>query len=171
MGIISPKEAQARAGKDYVRGNRFDVTMGGALACGSNVLDHCMSAVIPGTKYGTIDYRNASPVLKMPNDVIYNEFRLSFYNSSDGAALKHFQECNTTKIITDVKNDYSFNFFSDYTGDVTIKQYSPQNKLTQTVTMVNSWVVGIEDIVLSMENSNVVQIFHVAFNYEYPEHK
>ncbi|MFK5882785.1 MAG: hypothetical protein QM489_00355 [Candidatus Izemoplasma sp.] len=167
MGIISPKEAAARSAKDYLRDNRFEIALGGALAAGSDVTDHCIGASMPGTQYGTIEYRSASPVLKLPNDVIYNPLRLTFLNSTDGLAWKHFQELNTKKIITSIRGDYSFNFFDEYSGSVIVNQFDGAGNIVHTVEYVNAYVVGIDDNILSMESMDTVNRFNAILNYEY----
>ena len=167
---LSIKQFQSLANQDYVRGNRFDVSLGGAIAAGPDVTDHLMGANIAGVSYGTVDYRNASPVLKLPNDIIYNPITLTFNNDAAGNALAHFQSLNTTSIIPDVASDYSFNYFEDYTGDVILKQYSPDDKLANQVKYINAWVHQVFDVQMSMENNNIIQTFNVSLLYEYPEY-
>lgn len=167
MGIISPKEAAARSGRDYLRDNRFDIQLSGALAAGPNVTDHCIGASLPGTTYGTVEYRSASPVLKLPNDVIYNPLRLTFLNATDGAAYNHFQELNTKKIITDIRGDYSFNFFDEYTGSVIVNHLDGNGSPVHTFEYVNAYVASLDDNELSMESIDTVNTFSALIYYEY----
>ena len=163
------KSIQSIVNKDFVRGNKFSVIMSGAIAAGTDITDHLISANFAGLSYGTVDYRNASPVLKLPNDIIYFPLRLSFHNDAQGKVLTHFQNLNRNKIIADVKSDYSLNFFEEYTGDVELTQYNPQNQTANKMKYVNAWVQEVQDIQLSVENSNVIQVVEVVLLYEYSE--
>ncbi len=167
MGIISPKEAAARSGRDYLRDNRFQISLSGNLTAGQNVTDHCIGASLPGTQYGTVDYRSASPALKIPNDVIYNQLSLTFLMSADGEAFDHFQQCNTSKIITDIRGDYSFNFFDEYTGNVFVKHLDGRGRPIHEFEYVNAYVNSIDDVTLDMNNNDTVSVFTVNLLYEY----
>jgi hypothetical protein len=164
--MISPKALQSIAGKGYLSGNRFEIRLSGALSAGAGVTDHLMSATFPTVSYGTIDYRNASPMIKVPNDYIVSPLRLTFFKASDGLAFKHFMDCSTTKIIKDISNNYAFNFFDEYTGDVRVSEFSPSDELVHECTAINAWVSNVEDTELSMENSNIISRFTVTLEYE-----
>jgi hypothetical protein len=145
--------------KDFLRGNRFKVTIPGAPQI---VNERCCSVSWPGASYGTFAWRNAGPAIKIPYETIFDEVRLEYYCDAQGVVPKWLRKWN--KDVT--ASDFRFNFFDEYVKDVKIEEINTSGQTVLAGNLINAYASSVEAVQLSFENQSQIEKIAIMVSYE-----
>jgi len=125
----------------------------------------CIRASIPGVGLTTFEDRQGSPIVrKLPYDVVYTDFRLTFINTDNHYERNVFDLW--MGLIYD-HNTNSFEYAEKYYS--TIEVYQLDNTLSpiKKVTLYEVYPTNIGDIELSYDSGDTFEQFDVEFAYTY----
>lgn len=154
--------------RGFLRGNRYKVFLVPPPAVSGGydlrlVGENCVDVGLPGATFGTFNWSNSGPVLKMPYQMIFEEVKMEFYVDVAANASKFFREWN--RAVMD--DNFKFRYFDQYTADIRIEEYDCNNTRRTGCTVKNAYCSGIDPVRLSYENKNQIERISVSFAYEY----
>lgn len=156
--------------KDFSRPNRYWVQISIPIIMQNDPLSrnlpdiqmNCNSATFPSVSLGTAEHRVKGPIRKMPNDMIYNDMNLTFYNSSDFKERKFFEHWINSIVDKDTKN---FEYYDNYTAFIIIAQFDNAGQMTHSIRLNEAYPTNVGDISLGYDNSDQIEIFPVTITY------
>lgn len=130
-----------------------------------NLIDiqlNCSSAQMPGVSLGTAELRTKGPIRKMPNDVIYADMNLTFYNTSKYKERKYFEKWIGSVTDNDTK---SFAYYEDYVSNIVIAQFDNAGIVVHSVRLNEAYPTSLGEISLGYDNNDQVETFSVTISY------
>jgi hypothetical protein len=160
-------EVSAKMG--FARSNKFSVEIPRARnsntmsADGINIM--CESVSLPGTQILTTDYSSVRHSSKYPTGTMYEDVELTFALTSDYYARKFFDEW-IASVITTTNDNYTLNYRSDFSRDVTINQLDENDKKIYSHKLRDAYPITIQNINLSNMNEDEISRFSVTLTYD-----
>lgn len=151
----------SRVNRNFLRGNRFQVSFG----LGQIVDHNCCAVAWPNITYGTFNWKNAGPNIKVPYEPTFDEVRFEFYCDHDGEVPSRIRKWNR-----DVMDEsFRFKFYSEYVRDIEIREYNTSGVLVHKKRLVNAWPISVEPVQLGFELTNQIERIACLVSYEYSE--
>lgn len=140
------------ASQDFLRGNHYKVMITNPITgtTSERLGASCQSLDLPGTFFATYERRQKGPLIKLPNDRVFVEANLTFYQQSDAEARKYFQAWHDS-----ISEGDNFKFFEEYKGEGNIWIYNRQHEKVLTVTLQDCWPIFINAVALGYDNKEV----------------
>lgn len=153
--------------KGLARTNRFTVEMTPPLGNPSDVrkmLLFCEKASLPGVSYATTQNRTFGEVRETPYDKLYDTCQLTFHVDRHMTVKKLFDDW--MHHIQD-PIDRSFQWYSNYITDLTIRVQDLEDKTTYEVTLYEAYPKTLGAIALNAADNNDSMRLDVTFQYKY----
>lgn len=155
---------------DYARPTRYWVQFSTPLtmindSLSNNLIDiqlNCSAAQMPGVSIGTSELRIKGPIRKIPNDMIFADMSLTFYNTSRYKERKYFEHWINS--ITD-KETKSFSYYHDYISNIVIAQFDQAGIVVHAVRLNEAYPTAVGEIALGYENTDQIETFPVTISY------
>lgn len=160
-------EMIALANKDFLRGNRYKITISppGALSKYNSsikmICDNCNTIDLPGTDISTYEFASKGAPILMPYQRSYNPVVAGFYVDSGGLVRQFFEDW--IDLIWDPEN-FNMNYLSEYGVNIIIESLNAQNETILTYNLNHAWPLKIDNIPVSYADSEV-QKCTITFAY------
>lgn len=126
----------------------------------------CESAILPGRTIATGDLRIYGPTEKFPYQTSYEDITLTFICTDSMNEKKFF---DTWLNIINPKQTWNFKYKSDYTMDLTVIQYTNDDKEAMRIKMIDAFPLSVNQLDLDWANADAYHKLSVTFAYTYWE--
>lgn len=150
--------------------NGLPTTTGNAITSPLNL--RCKAAPDPGRALATRENMIYGPFRKMAYNQIFQDATLTFFISPERHEKLFFMQWQDMAIgfargINGPRTGmFDVGYYNDYIGQVDIKGYNDNGQLTYTCSLFEAYPIGIQDMGLSWENDNFIEL-NVTFAYRY----
>ena len=144
---------------DLSRDNRFKI--GGPGVPQGDLIELIQTVSLPGIQVHTGIWRNVGHGLKYPNNVLYNELTLTFYDTPDNKIQQYY-----TDWIDEIYFVDSFEYKDQYVRDFQITKLNRENEEGLTYNIVNAFPINISDVNLSNASQNTLTSVTVTYSYD-----
>ena len=149
------------------RTNRYALMFGNLpwaeTALTQNTVLFCDQIQLPGTNYNTTDMRTYGEIRKAPYERLYEDINMSFYVDTN-MSVKTFFDFWMEQIQNPVTR--SFNYYDNYTADITIEVQDLQNKKRYNMILFEAFPKSIGAVQLDYNSKDIMKL-SVNFAYKY----
>lgn len=117
-------------------------------------------AELPGVSFTTSEVKNYAPVMRMPNQIVYNDLNLSFILSADMVEKYFFDYWIYS--MRDPNNMYEY--YDNIVSDIYVAMYSLNNQPVYGVRFFEAWPISIMPISISWQDMEYMRL-SVTFAY------
>lgn len=154
-----------------MRSSRFAVSFSLPIVIGAGkfsedlrkVLLYCDNINLPGLTIETTSAKTFGEVREMPHQKMYDNINMGFYVDNNMSVKLLFD--SWMNAIQDPVSR-TFNYYKDYTTDVTIDVYDIANKSRYAVTLFQAYPKAINQVQMDYGNKDVMKL-SVSMNYKY----
>lgn len=126
----------------------------------------CKSATIPSSMLGTVIVPYRGKELKVSGDRKFDTWNLTVINDTDFDLRKAFEQWSNS--LSTHKSNIAVNQLN-YMQDWMVEQLDRSGSVLQTYNMRGCWPSRVSEISLGYENTNVIEEFQIALEYQYWE--
>ena len=150
--------------------SHFEVQVTGPPSSGieENMMFRARTVDIPGRGIATTEYRIYGPLRKIPYGAVYTDVGVTFLLSEDLQEKKYFEEWHDKIINTGAfgssRASHNVNYYSDYIGSVTIRQFGGEGELMSVHTLQEAYPITIAPLQMDWSSGELMQL-GVSFAY------
>ena len=146
--------------------SRFEVIITGPVEISRSMLFNCSQCDIPGHNIGSFEYSNIGPKRKIPNEELFDELSITFYN---GHHLNEIATINKWLKMIGGDDSYRMAYYSDIVADININIYNLREELQGTVKFAEAYPVGVSDLELGFaaEAPSTITVNFAYHTYEF----
>lgn len=129
----------------------------------------CNTGSLPHMKATTKDYHvGQGQMRKMP--IGYDqghELDFSFYNDTNGTVYDGLLQWSKAILASKEENDYSLNYYDQYTGALEVKQLDEQDNVRYAYFLYDVYPTLVEAVTFNSSEIDTAQIVKIRFSYRY----
>jgi len=122
----------------------------------------CLTAELPGKAYATTEERTYGPIRKRPYSQFFTDAAFTFMGTRNMPEKKFFDSWMDT--IQD-PDTFDFEYYNNFTTDVTVTQFDVTNKLVYECTLIEAWPLNVGAIALDWGSTNEFPRLTVTMAY------
>jgi len=127
--------------------NRFEVIISSSkISISKDILFNCHRCDIPGHNIGSFDHAIIGPKRKMPNEEIFDDLSMTFYNSHH---LDELKVMNRWMKMIGGNDSWRMAYYNDIVADMQINIYDLKEKLTSRVKIFEAYPIGYSEVEFS----------------------
>lgn len=129
--------------------NRFEVivtSINRDVEITKAIMFNCHRVDVPGHNIGSFDHSLIGPTRKIPNEELYDDLSMSFYNNHHIEELKVIDKW--MKLIGG-KETWRMAYYNDIVADMIINIYDLKENLTSVVRIFEAYPIGVSELELS----------------------
>ncbi|RLA61614.1 MAG: hypothetical protein DRQ78_08570 [Epsilonproteobacteria bacterium] len=130
--------------------NRFEVIITSAkLDLGQyerDIMFNCHRCDIPGHNVGSFDHSIVGPKRKIPNEEIFDDLSMTFYNNHNLDEMKYM---NRWMKMIGGNDTWRLAYYNDIVADITINIYDLRENLTSEVRIFEAYPIGYSEVEFS----------------------
>lgn len=144
-------------------GNRYEVQVP-TLSQTENML--CSSVQIPSPTFNMFTWKNLSPNMRFPHDVLFEPLSMEFLQLDNGQPFRKLNDWNRQVFEEGTMRLNDFNSYAQG-RNITVKQLSKQGSVIEHAVFHNCYPMIVGPVQLSYDNKSAPKTFPVTFFYEY----
>lgn len=166
MSSVDNLRAIISQSNGVAKGNKYRVSLLDGDSNKLNIL--CDSINFPGRQITTQDYLTNMKTRKMPYAFENEDITITFLLGNDWYAWDYLKDWQNSIInkIDGVSVDYTVNFRSQYTRQVTIDHLDDNNNIRKTIKIFNAFPTSLNSIELSNASENTALRCTATFSYD-----
>lgn len=126
--------------------NRYEVVIASPIDMTRDILINAHACGIPGQSIGTFEHSITGPKRKIPNEEIYDDLSITFYNNHYLDEISAFERW--IKLVGG-KDSYRMAYYNDIVADINIVIYDLKEKAHAEVKFTEAYPIGISELELS----------------------
>lgn len=146
--------------------NKYEVVITGPVKINRHMAFNCSQAAIPGHNVGTFEHSVMGPKRKMPNEELFDDLTLTFYN---GHHLYEIGAIHDWIKLISGGDTYRMAYYNDIVADINITIYDLKEHKVGEVKFAEAYPVGFGDVDLSYagESPSTVTVNFTYHSYEF----
>jgi len=132
--------------------NRYEVIINGPVAIDAAkakaISFSCSEASIPGHNIGTFEHSIAGPKRKIPNEELFDDLSLTFYNGHHMWEIGFIDDW--MRLIAGESN-FRMSYYNDIVADINILIYDLRENKVADVRLTEAYPIGMADVPLSYD--------------------
>jgi hypothetical protein len=127
--------------------NRFEVIISSSkISIHKDILFNCHRCDIPGHNIGSFDHSVIGPTRKIPNEEIYDQLSMTFYNNYH---LDELKVMNRWMKMIGGNSSWRISYYNDIVADMQINIYDLKEKLTSKIKVFEAYPIGYSEVEFS----------------------
>lgn len=112
----------------------------------------CEEAELPGKVISTTDFKDYGPTRKIAYSAMYNDVSFQFICTDEMIEKKLFEDWH--RLIIDDLTDSDVEYYSNYTGEILIEQFSRDGKSSHKVVLEEAYPISVAAMPLAWSATN-----------------
>lgn len=157
VDITFPQRGRGNSAVDYF--SQYGITPSDSFRASL----FCETASLPGKTITTTDEKIYGPPVRMPYDIAYDTYDMTFYVASD-MKEKFFFDAWQNMIVDPDTGDV--NYYKEFVSKITIYQLDVNEQQTYCVELYDAYPVAVTEMRLAQDDTDNVHRLPVTFSYK-----